>query len=1271
MDKPTWETLEKLSKLEEMDRRSVLRPHDEAGLSSAVQKDKDAMAIRGALDKELTQLALTELDQETGGSPDLAFLDEYKALLLKSRAFSQYLNSYLYFGVRFLLGRKYCYCEGPDEEGDGPGPGEEGGKKHRQRIWNERTVPLKPPDAVEGRDGQQALADFQRLLVCDGSKWGDALGFLDGFTSMLRGIEDEDGSAKEGTQKTFELYLRGLLPPNDRTQDQNLSALRLNLIGWAEGRCKFYRDLEPPPETPKNSVDEKTARKGPPPKQWRRNTSATNPLAARFGTMDLYWLARILGASVSSQCQVSYVGVSWLELISRQGEAGQAGQFTYLEMEEILRNVFDFACELVQNSIEISEQCEWRKAHPEDKPETPTDSWRLTYDRELNEIHGQRKLREYQRPPDPSRPQPKAETAKTPCGEDDVQEYYWSRRVRTGETEQDLVGLAISGGGIRSATFGLGVLERLREIDLLRRVDYLSTVSGGGYIGAWLLGNVRRTRYWLGKPTSWKESIDHLRDYSDYLAPHSGLFSADTWVMWGTWIRNALLIQLLALVCLGTVLTLGLLGKKLFDLPGRDAGTDFAAQLLLAGCTVGIAVFVCWQLSSVGSAKGQKGPKIVAFFAWVASFVTAALLWRLASDLTPERGLMDFSAFLPLFWRTMPGYMGVCFYASYAAMSAISLWPEPGKGWTVTRVAGALLTPLPCMGVAYISLCGVLWFFNRLAAEGIPQGSWMSYVLGPPLTLMAFTLAVVMFIGVIGKSTADWRREWWTRYGSWLGIFGAIFLASGLAAVFGPQWTIELSKIIPPALTWSGGASFVATVVGALFAGKSSRTKGDAANGSGAAMQWLARIGALLFIVAGVLAMATSLHQILALNLDHSYQDYWFNLNEISKENLLWVVLGILVATGLLFGSRFDLNIFGLNQFYRNRLVRCYLGATRWRPGLRRPNGFTGFDEGDDLLLTDLRFDCEKWDKENFRGPFPLINCALNLGGSSDLQVKTRQSASFTLTPLTRGVDRPKLGYLLHPGPDAVTLGQAISISGAAASPNMGYNTSPLVSFLLTVFNVRLGWWFPNPGRRDQPAEWSRRFNFSYLFQELFGLADESSALVNLSDGGHFENLGIYELVRRRAKVIIACDAEADPDLTFGSLGNLIRICKTDFGAEIDLDVGSIRKGKESGLSRAHCAVGKINYASGRQGYLIYLKSSVTGDENVGVEQYQAGHPTFPHETTADQFFSEDQFEAYRRLGHHAAEMTFRGWKMREIQRTSPRRSMTFGRRRVRPPSRW
>ena len=163
---------------------------------------------------------------------------------------------------------------------------------------------------------------------------------------------------------------------------------------------------------------------------------------------------------------------------------------------------------------------------------------------------------------------------------------------------------------------------------------------------------------------------------------------------------------------------------------------------------------------------------------------------------------------------------------------------------------------------------------------------------------------------------------------------------------------------------------------------------------------------------------------------------------------------------------------------------------------------------------------------------------------------------------------------------EALTLGQAIAISGAAASPNMGYHTSPVVAFLLTVFNVRLGWWFPNPMRKRGKFS-SPHYALTYLFAELFGGADDRSRFLNLSDGGHFENLAAYELVRRKCRVIVISDGECDLDLNFEGLGRLIRMCDVDHGAKIDIDVRRIHVQDGATWSRRQFAVGTIDYGAG------------------------------------------------------------------------------------------
>ena len=221
-------------------------------------------------------------------------------------------------------------------------------------------------------------------------------------------------------------------------------------------------------------------------------------------------------------------------------------------------------------------------------------------------------------------------------------------------------------------------------------------------------------------------------------------------------------------------------------------------------------------------------------------------------------------------------------------------------------------------------------------------------------------------------------------------------------------------------------------------------------------------------------------------------------------------------------------------------------GRDALAPGERNPQNFTGFDGDDDLPLADLVEPAERR-----AGPLHIVNCALNLGGSSDLALHTRHSAAFTLSPFRCGSayesrdqsgKTTELGYVptnAYGGlGGAPTLGQAISVSGAAASPNMGYHTSPVVAFLMTLFNVRLGWWFPNPGDAGTGFS-SPRFSLGCLIAELFGGAADKSKFVMVSDGGHFENLAAYELVRRRCRVIIISDAECDPKLNFDGLGTL------------------------------------------------------------------------------------------------------------------------------------
>lgn len=214
-----------------------------------------------------------------------------------------------------------------------------------------------------------------------------------------------------------------------------------------------------------------------------------------------------------------------------------------------------------------------------------------------------------------------------------------------------------------------------------------------------------------------------------------------------------------------------------------------------------------------------------------------------------------------------------------------------------------------------------------------------------------------------------------------------------------------------------------------------------------------------------------------------------------------------------------------------------------------------------------------------------------------------------------------------------------MGISGAAASPNMGFYSSTPVAFLMTVFNVRLGQWLGNPRHRRTSRRATPYLGLWCLVNELLAGTDDKAAYVYLSDGGHFENMGMYELVKRRCGLIIVCDAEADDQYRFGGLGNAIRKCRIDLGIDVVLDVTDIKPAKKGKPSKKHYAVGQIHYENvdlkAPTGTIIYFKASLTGDEPADVKNYAKTHDTFPHESAADQWFSESQFESYRVLGYH------------------------------------
>ena len=277
--------------------------------------------------------------------------------------------------------------------------------------------------------------------------------------------------------------------------------------------------------------------------------------------------------------------------------------------------------------------------------------------------------------------------------------------------------------------------------------------------------------------------------------------------------------------------------------------------------------------------------------------------------------------------------------------------------------------------------------------------------------------------------------------------------------------------------------------------------------------------------------------------------------------------------------------------------------------------------------------------------PFHVINIALNIVSAEDhLAWQERKAASFTASPLHSGSSL--VGYRRTEAyGGALTLGTAMAISGAAASPNMGYHSSPAITFLMTLLNVRLGWWLGNPGSAGERTyeKEGPRFAIKPLVQEAFGLTTADRSYVYLSDGGHFENLGLYEMVRRRCRFILISDAGCDPEYKFEDLANAVRKIAIDLGVQIQFRGLEELKprpedGSDVGADHNYHAVGEIDYQSAdgpnsKNGIIIYVKAGYHGTEGAGIRGYAKANSDFPHQSTIDQWFTESQFESYRALG--------------------------------------
>jgi len=686
--------------------------------------------------------------------------------------------------------------------------------------------------------------------------------------------------------------------------------------------------------------------------------------------------------------------------------------------------------------------------------------------------------------------------------------------------DSDVVGLAFSGGGIRSAAVCLGAVQALDRTGVLPKIDYLSTVSGGGYTGSSLSACMGAAdgRFPFASRLAEDESpaMQHLRDYSNYLFPRG---------------HPGALLHNVAIYARGLIVN----------------------QILVA---VFLFLFAAVTIFSNHDRRGLLEPN---FFGY------------------PVTNIFGYKHFV------------VTSYLALALLFIVIIWgvfrsirPDP---------SGAEVRNWAPTAVGWVALIVVVSAFFDLQPYILDQ----------------------MFMAE----------------GTQYGLFGAL-------AKLINKWAVALAPV-------AGAAAFLARKLGEFVKSgmESSRTRDQVAAHASKALIYLAAL--LLPLLLWAIYLQLSYWGLYLGSFGSSGSKLAAVANTIAH-NLggVWVAY---VAAALLF---FVITLFlrpnanSLHPLYRDRLSEAFLFTPKdvLRPG---------------EVLRPLRAKLSGLSEKH--APYHLINAALNVqnskianrrGRNADFFLFSRNFVGSKTTDYVRTTDMETV----MPGLD---LGTAMAVSGAAASSQMGADTIKPLAPTIAILNIRLGYWLRNPNKVSARGGWNRLANYYFLL-EMFGFLNERRKSIYLTDGGHIENLGLYQLLKRRCRVIIVVDAESDLQMGFGSFNTCERYARIDLGVRIDLpwqQIADMTKKTGDSIDKTgdapkqagpHCAIGQIKYPGERTGVLIYIKSSLTGDENDYIFQYKKRNSDFPQETTLDQFFTEEQFEVYRALGYHATSNLFEGW---------------------------
>lgn len=828
------------------------------------------------------------------------------------------------------------------------------------------------------------------------------------------------------------------------------------------------------------------------------------------------------------------------------------------------------------------------------------------------------------------------------------------REARRGKNAAALprTGIALSGGGIRAAIVSIGALQALASLDLLKDFDLISGVSGGSYASAalqWWWSARRRAeqtggatsqddlfgtgpedfpygtrrpnpQYDTGHQTITQEQIlSFLRWHGSYLIPGDGITLTSGIAV----VLRTLFLNLLVFVPIAA----------LFFVPINLVGYITCARLPSALADI-VPQIPCTPYDP---------PRNVSYVTAIAQSIPNVIPTHLADAL--EYGLLFNGALwasylIVLCFAMLAATMALLSRRSYESQSRVTL-----RTWLChLLVAFILLVSLALILYAeWLRHDRRFFFWDLQLSLQITYVSLFVGVLASSLRLIFDTIAFFESSRKLAINAAYVGRR---SFEKWAGRF---FIPTITLFLFGtiqiiPYYLYSLqSKLLPGAL------AALTTILGAA----------SSLYGHMAVVQnVIPGLGAR--IVAGV-ASAVFTYSLLVIGYSLSVFAlfYYFNDSNVLVHGLL-ISFAILALAICFFAN---INNISLHQFYRDRLMEAFM-----------PDKSSVADEkvhyasgADRLVLSDLAPGLE-FGKIKQRGelPYPIISANAILVNDQNRKVSSRGGDSFLLSPLFVGCNatgwrRTDSYQAIH---GALTLASAVAASGAAqnaraAYVGKGFTRDYLVSIVMTLLNMRLGMWVANPKRKNKKIPRYYHPVVSYgLFGGVIGSGySANSDFLELSDGGHFENLGLYELVRRKTEIILLIDAEEDEKLSFPGFVSAIARIRSDFQVTFKFaaDKGPEYLAPDQDLKFPYGApsasqpyfVCLIDYGTSK-GVLIYIKSALIKDLSVTALGYKAENDTFPSQNTLNQFFEPPQFEAYRELGFQSATIVARDLELQE-----------------------